>query len=153
MSDFERKGHIREVFYGPCDRAPELLTCSVYINFDSGTQGFGNLALDSTTGPDFRRTLLETFDVADMERLVGLPCIIYRCFSHWNATIDAIGPADRRSKKFVLYQWARKFFPETPSPLEAKTREIEQRISSASRRIEEDKLMLVRVQSEYRPIE
>ena len=151
MSELAEKGHIERVSFGPYEREPTLMTCSVFVAFEASSQAFGNLVLIPEVAPDFRRELLNTFGVADMERLVGLPCIAYRCFGFHSEPIEAIGPVDS-TKKLVIYRWARKFFPETPDPLEHRKQVVSARIDLFGKEIEKEKRRLETLESQYHPI-
>ena len=130
-------GVIAATHYGVEDHG--ILTCSIQIEFDDhGSQGFGNLCLNPTIGPDFVKSVCETFSLSfsddlqkSLKQMVGLRCFGLYCFGKHNESIEGLEDMVT-GRRFLLTQWRRKHFPKkTPSPLEAARNELKSQIVNA----------------------
>ena len=133
MSHDVEQGKIASAIYGKEDHG--ILTCIVHIDFEGSTQGFGCLALDDKTGPDFVRSLCEVFGVDRLTDLRGKQCRVFRFFGGWNAQIDAI--ESESGAVFDLWTWRRKFDPSVKSPIEERREVLERQLAGLRRQVEE----------------
>jgi hypothetical protein len=136
---------VRDFFYGVEDHG--ILTCTLTLALGetgSSVQSFGGLALSESTGPDFKETLAAFF-CRQFDALVGEKCYALRAFR--TGEIEGLEHPDGR--RFLLYRWRKKHYPETPTPLAAKTAQIHREIAFLRRRLGEEERRLLTVQDEY----
>ncbi len=138
-------GTIVDVWSGKEDHG--ILTCSIGIDFRGSHQGFGNLCLDKKILPDFMEGVCETFGVKTLNELVGKQCYALRCFSHWNEPIEGLETLD--GKRFTLFSWRKKHFPNSKSPYEERISSLKNRIASDMRRIDDAYKELRKIHTEY----
>jgi hypothetical protein len=150
MSTTREAGKVHSTFYGREDHG--ILTAVVRIEFDGGGgQGFGCLAFaNERIADDFVVDLCTTFGVKRLQDLHGRRCIALRCFGYNNELIEALEAPD--GKRFVLTAWRRKHDPDAPTPLEARSQQVEREIALLERRLVEERARLRRLSAEYRPV-
>ncbi len=130
------KGVIESVTYQREDH--NILTCFVHVKLDSGWhQGFGGLLLDEeVTGPDFVKSLCDTFGVESKDQLVGLSCFALRCWAIHNEPIEGLEATS--GKRFILTTWRRRHFPnKTQSVLELRYEKKLRHLESTRNRVRE----------------
>ena len=148
MNDTREKGKIIDVFRGNEDHG--ILTINIGVAFEGGShQGFGNICLDDEEmADDFVADLCTVFDVKKLKELVGKKCYALRCFDDFDANIEGLESVS--GARFTIWDWRKKHFPkEAKSPLELRTRSLQQRIASAKRQIREAESDLADLKSHY----
>ena len=129
---------VHKVFYGKEDHG--ILTCCLYLSFGQGGsgQGFGNLVLDAETGPDFKRALSEFFE-KPFDSITGSKCFALRSWGHFQDYI--VGLESLNGKRFTLYAWRKKHWPEkTQTVLEERRESIRREIEWLERRLREERV-------------
>lgn len=149
MKDSKRElGKIEDVFSGKEDH--DILTLSVGVGFKGAHQGFGSLMLNEKLIISFEKELCDTFDVKNINELIGEACYALRCFDYWNANIEGLESV-KTGKKFTLTGWRRRHLPanEIKSPLQVEEEYHNSRISSAQRNIQVSQYELENIKSKY----
>lgn len=139
---------VDKVFYGTEDHG--ILTCCLYLRFGTGGsgQGFGNLILDAEkTGPDFKRALPEFFG-KPFDAIEGSKCFALRCWGYFQDQI--VGLELPNGKRFTLYSWQKKHWPDkTRTTLNERRESIRREIVWLERRLVEERQKLERVADGY----
>ena len=138
---------VDKVFYGKEDHG--ILTCCLYLRLGTGGsgQGFGNLVLDpETSGPDFKRSLSEFFG-KPFDAIVGSKCFALRCWGHFQDHI--VGLELPSGKRFTLYAWRKKHWPDTQTPLEERRKGSRNEIAWLERRLREERERLENIAEGY----
>ena len=160
MSDFRDPGIIESVRLGKEDHG--ILTCWVFIRFKGSSQGFGGLCLQGKHpivkdaevdySDSYVKDLCATFDVANLDDLVGRNCVALRCYAENNEPIE--GLLDPVSKKrFTHTTWRKKHNPEVLDPCAERKRFLASSIEHWKRRVREEETRLELVRINYRSAE
>lgn len=153
MSNLRQPGNITGHFHGEEDHG--IMTVMIYLQFSDGggSQGFGGLALQQPgLANDFIRDLCSTFGVRRLSELKNAPCFALRCFDESSAPIQGL-ESGMTGKKFVIATWARKHFPDTLDPLDARRQILRDQIVHDRRRLREKEDELAQLAKNYHPIE
>lgn len=139
-------GRIRRISYSKEDHG--ILTCYVHLEFEGSGQGFGGIALDpDTTGPDFKRALCDLFDTQDFDSLEGRECFALRHWDHFGERISGLEAPS--GKRFMLYHWRKKHYPDTTTPLQDARDAIKREVAFLTRRLSEEHNKLDRLVDGY----
>jgi hypothetical protein len=143
------KGKITNTFLGKEDHG--ILTCSIGVDFGGSYQSFGSLCLDEKKlADDFVADLCAAFDVKHLEDLKGKACVAHYCFDGLNEPIEALEAPS--GKRFVITNWRRKHFLNTPDRLTSRKASIEREIVFLKRRIREEEAKLKCADAAYHPV-
>lgn len=143
-------GKITEVRLERLDQGP--YTCWVMFSAKDHSQGFGGIRFDDEDqAKSFLRELCAVFDVADWRGLEGKECHALRCFPINNEPIEGLEAPS--GKRFLLTEWRRKHWPETPDVLTRRKESVESTIAWARRRLREEIAHRDRLESIYLPWE
>jgi hypothetical protein len=138
-------GVVDNVFYGKENHG--ILTVWLGIDFGGSYQSFGGLALSEEVAPDYVSELCKTFEVERIEDIKGKKCVALRCFDEWNSIIE--GLETESGARFINFQWRKKHFPETKSPLEERREHLQRRIALGQRQISEELKELSNLDASY----
>lgn len=112
-------------------------TCWVMFSAKDHSQGFGGIAFeDDNQAQSFMRDLLAVFDVKDWRDLTDKECCALRCFPINNEPIEGLEAPS--GKRFLLNEWRRKHWPETPDVLTQRKASVESTIEWARRRLRDE---------------
>jgi len=140
-------GKIDNVSYG-LEPDHRCITCSIGVKFSGGGyQSFGNLILDDGLLKSFLADLCATFEVDNVDDMVGKECYVLKCFGYNNDYIEGLESIS--GKRMTLTSWRKKHFPDTLSPLDVEIKRIGSRITQAQNTINTAIQDLSTVQSRY----
>lgn len=147
MSYLETPGVIRDVAIRQLDlcQIPYL-----QIGFPGSSQAFGGITLKAEECFAFLRDLCAIFDVETQNDLLNQPCIAYRCFDDFSATIEALGSSAGR--KLILADWCRTRYPKTQDPLEVARARLNEALAYHHRGTHTTTRQLAELDQRYHPI-